>query len=64
LTASSSSDSTSREWGVGIDGVTTAGGEAALLFLIFLFCSAAFTAEIATAIAKVDLFPTVDLVLR
>jgi hypothetical protein len=62
--SSSSSDSTSRERGVGIDGVTTAGGEAALLFLFFFFCSAAFTAEIATAIADADFFPTVYLVLR
>jgi hypothetical protein len=62
--SSSSSDSTSWERGVGIDGVVTTGGEAALLFLFFVFCSAAFTAEIAVATNEVDLFPTVDLVLR
>jgi hypothetical protein len=38
-------------------------GEASLLFLFF-FCFAAFTAKIAVATAEVDLFATVDLVLR
>jgi hypothetical protein len=43
----------------------TARGDAALLFLIlFFFCSAAFTAEIAAATAEADFFATVDLVLR
>jgi hypothetical protein len=43
-----------------------AGGDAALLFLFFFFffCSAAFTAEIATATAEEDFFATVYLVLR
>jgi hypothetical protein len=43
--------------------VTTAGGEAVLLFLFF-FYSAALTAETAAATAEADCFPTVDLVLR
>jgi hypothetical protein len=51
---------TSREWGVGIDGVTTAGGEAAFLFLFFFFCSAAFTVEIAAATAEADFFTIVN----
>jgi hypothetical protein len=41
----------------------TAGGDAVLLFLFF-FCSAAFTADIAAAMAEADFFATVDLVLR
>jgi hypothetical protein len=60
--SSSSSDSTSHERGVGIDGVTTAGGEAALLFLFYFFF-AALTAETATAMAEADFFATADLVL-
>jgi hypothetical protein len=52
------------ERGFGIDGVTTAGGDAALLFLFFFFCSAAFIAEIAAATAEADFFATIDLVLR
>jgi hypothetical protein len=62
--SSSSSDSTSHERGVGIDGVTTVGGETAFLFLFFFFYSAAITVEIAAATAESDFFPTVDLVLR
>jgi hypothetical protein len=58
------SDSTSRERGIGIDGVTTAGGEASFLFLFLFFFSAAFTAKIAAGTAEADFFPTVDLVLR
>jgi hypothetical protein len=61
--SSSSSDPTSRERGVRIVGVATAGGEASLLFLFF-FCYAALTAEIAVAMAEADFFATVDLVLR
>jgi hypothetical protein len=61
---SSSSDLISRERGVGIIGVVTARGDAALLFLFVFFCSTAFTAEIAAATAKADFFATVDLVLR
>jgi hypothetical protein len=45
---------------MGIDGVTTVGGEPTLLFFCY---SAAFTAEMAVAIAEADFFPTVDLVL-
>jgi hypothetical protein len=41
-----------------------AGGDAALLFLFFYFCSAAFTAEIIAATAEADFFATLDLVLR
>jgi hypothetical protein len=63
FSSSLSSDLTSRERGVGIVGVATAGGDAALLFLVF-FYSAAFTAEIAVATAEADFFATVDLVLR
>jgi hypothetical protein len=44
--------------------VTTARGEAVVLFLFFFFCSMPFTAEIAAATAEADFFPTVDLVLR
>jgi hypothetical protein len=62
--SSSSFDSTSRERGVGIDGVTTTRGEATLLFLFFFFYSAAFTAEIAAVTAEAEFFPTVDLILR
>jgi hypothetical protein len=40
FSSSSSSDPTSRERGVRIVGVATAGGDAALLFAFF-FCSAA-----------------------
>jgi hypothetical protein len=43
LTASSSfssSDSTSFDWGVRIDGVTTTGGEVAFLYLFFFFSAA------------------------
>jgi hypothetical protein len=64
FSSSSSSDSTSRERGVRIDGVTTAGGDAAFLFLFFFFYSTAFTAEIAAATSEAGFFPTVDLVLR
>jgi hypothetical protein len=62
FSSSSSSDSTSHERGVRIDGVTTAGGEAALLFLFYFFF-AALTAETATAMAEADFFATADLVL-
>jgi hypothetical protein len=41
-----------------------AGGDAALLFLFLFFCCAAFTAEIAVAMAEAVFFATVDLVLR
>jgi hypothetical protein len=41
-----------------------AGGDAALLFLFFFFCSATYTAQIAVATAEADFFATVDLVLR
>jgi hypothetical protein len=64
FSSSSSSESTSHERGVGIDGVVTARGDAALLFLFFFFCSAAFTAEIAAATAEEDFFATIDLVLH
>jgi hypothetical protein len=40
------------------------GGDAALLFLFFFFCSLAFIAEIAAATVEADFFATVDLVLR
>jgi hypothetical protein len=53
--SSSSSDSTSPYQGVGIVGVTTAGGEVAFLFLFFF--SAAFTANPATATAELVASP-------
>jgi hypothetical protein len=65
-TASSSSSSfksTSLDRGVGIDGVTTADGEVAFLFLFFFF-SAALIAETAAEAAETDYFTAVDLVLR
>jgi hypothetical protein len=40
------------------------GVTATLLLLFFFCCSAAFTAEIAAAMAEADFFATIDLVLR